>query len=112
MEGGFQHQRPARPQQLAGELEATGLTAAIDDDIEPAIPLGWGVEGGNAAPPQNRQLAGMTTDDMQIAARQLEDLSHEQTKLAIADDRHTLARLDMHTVGDLQRRRQRFDEHR
>src|SRR5919106_6736022 len=54
----------------------------------------------------------MTTDDVQVAARQLEDLGHEHTQLAIADDRHALAWPDVHTVGDLHRRRQRFDEHR
>jgi hypothetical protein len=36
---GFQHQRAARPQQSAGALEATSLTATIDDDIEASIIL-------------------------------------------------------------------------
>src|SRR4029450_9979338 len=45
-------------------------------------------------------------------ARQLEDLSHEQAELTVADDRHTLTRPDMYAVGDLQRCRQWFDEYR
>ena len=109
---GFQHQRAARPQQCVRKREAPGLTATIDDDIEAAIMLSRCVQRANAAPAYEREFAGMTTEDLYMAARQLEDLRHEYAELTVADDRHTLTRPDMDAVGDLQRRRQRLDEHR
>jgi hypothetical protein len=107
----FQHQRAARPHQGAPEGEPTGLAAAIDDDIEATITLRRSVQRGDPAPPEYGQFAGMTTDDAQLAARQLPDLRHEQAELTVADDRHTLTRPDVEAVGDLDGRRERFDEH-
>ena len=108
----FQHQRTARLEQCAAQFEPTRLTATIDDDVEAATTFSCCVQSENPVLPQYREFTGMTTEDVYIAARQLEDLRHKYAEFAVTNDRYPLARPDMEAVGDLQGCRQRFDEHR
>ncbi len=88
MKGALQHQPSSRPHELPCNFEAGCAAGAIYNDIKvPLRQVGRSRRCRNALPLKERPPFRMATHHLQRAARQPQDLRHQQSELAIADYR-------------------------
>ena len=110
--GRLEHERAARPERLAREVEPARGAGGLDDDVVARAARRPSRRSSDVARAQERPLECVAGDDVKLGAGEREHLRDELAEAAGADEQHAVGRGDVDLLQDLERRGERLGEDR